>query len=117
MATDQQPVGKQVGAERPDYKEVSGRATPAAGLENEMKRYVARESMAQWWVQDTEDKMRIVCMCPRKHDAKMIADALNSPNDQAHGRTIARPVERLVVPDFAPGNAPEKKLKKSDCRG
>ena len=43
-------------------------------------RYVARESMAQWWVQDTEDEMRIICMCPREYDAKMIADALNGPN-------------------------------------
>lgn len=45
-------------------------------------RYVAREGMAQWWVQDTEDEMRIICMCPREHDAKMIADALNGPNKQ-----------------------------------
>ena len=45
-------------------------------------RYIARESMAQWWVQDTEDEMRIICMCSREHDAKMIAEALNSPNGE-----------------------------------
>jgi hypothetical protein len=33
-------------------------------------------------------------------------------NDQAHGRAIARPVERLVVPDSEPQEAPKKKLKK-----
>lgn len=33
-------------------------------------------------------------------------------NDQAHGRAIARPVERLVVPDSEPETAPKKKLKK-----
>ena len=41
--------------------------------------------MAQWWVQDTEDEMRIICMCPREHDARMIADALNSPNKELSG--------------------------------
>ena len=48
-------------------------------------RYIARESMAQWWVQDTEDEMRIICMCSREHDAKMIAEALNSPNKELSG--------------------------------
>ena len=61
----------------------------------EQGRYVAKELMAQWWVQDTEDEMRIICMCPREHDAKMIAAALNSPNAEAHGRR-SRTVQPLV---------------------
>jgi len=47
--------------------------------------------MAQWWVQDTEDDdMRIICMCPRENDAKMIADALNSPNARLDGQEEAQ---------------------------
>jgi len=43
-----------------------------------------------------------------KGDWKRATRAISSENDQAHGRAIARPVERLVVPDSEPDQPPKK---------
>ena len=60
-----------------------------------------------WWVDcDMPNGVPLHVHMPPK--TKAIFCEMYLPNDQAHGRAIARPVERLVVPDSEPDQATKK---------